>query len=167
MCSACSVSFNLLELNTVYLEKDTHYECPYYVTLSSILLLLVSQVQVFSASCSLIPKVWSGSSLPVPHTSVIWSLLDKYKANYFYSPLSSVLGTRERSVYFKIPIAKFISYWALKLFYWRTDRPNIDVEWLKLLLRIREVPGSILESETGCRVEIFVVFFSHSKQIQG
>jgi hypothetical protein len=39
-------------------------------------------------------------------------------------------------------------------------RPNVMVEWLALLLRIREVPGSNLGPETGYPDRFFVVFLS-------
>jgi hypothetical protein len=44
---------------------------------------------------------------------------------------------------------------------------NVVVEWLTHLLRIREVPGSNLGTETGYPEEGFGVFLSHSRQIQG
>jgi hypothetical protein len=36
--------------------------------------------------------------------------------------------------------------------------PYVSAEWLALLLRIREVPGSNLGPETGCSDRCFVVF---------
>jgi hypothetical protein len=41
------------------------------------------------------------------------------------------------------------------------------IEWLTLLFRIREVPGSILGPETGYPDRFFLVFLSPSKQILG
>jgi hypothetical protein len=44
--------------------------------------------------------------------------------------------------------------------------PNIVVEWLTLLLRIREVSGLNLDFEAGYP-EVFMSFFSPSLQIRG
>jgi hypothetical protein len=44
---------------------------------------------------------------------------------------------------------------------------NVVVEWLTLLLRIREVPFSNLDTETGYSDRLFVVFFSPSRKIPG
>jgi hypothetical protein len=41
------------------------------------------------------------------------------------------------------------------------------VELLTILLRIREVPGSNLGTETGYPERVFVVFHSPSRQILG
>jgi hypothetical protein len=40
-------------------------------------------------------------------------------------------------------------------------------KWVTLLLRIREIPDSKLGPETGSLTEVFVVFLSPSRQIQG
>jgi hypothetical protein len=44
---------------------------------------------------------------------------------------------------------------------------NVVVEWLALLLPIREVPGSNLGPETGCPDRSFVVFLSPFRQMPG
>jgi hypothetical protein len=44
---------------------------------------------------------------------------------------------------------------------------NVVVVWLTHLLRIREVPGSNLGTETGNPEDGFGVFLSRSRQIQG
>jgi hypothetical protein len=44
---------------------------------------------------------------------------------------------------------------------------NVVVEWITLMLRIREVPGSNLGPETGYLHRLFVVFLSPSRQIPG
>jgi hypothetical protein len=44
------------------------------------------------------------------------------------------------------------------------EHPNVMVEWLTLLLRIRKVPGSNLGQETSSD-EVFVVVLSHSMEI--
>jgi hypothetical protein len=43
-------------------------------------------------------------------------------------------------------------------------KPNVVVEWLPLLLYIREFPGSNLGPETGYS-EFFVVFLSPFRQV--
>jgi hypothetical protein len=48
----------------------------------------------------------------------------------------------------------------------RPKRQNVVVEWLTLLLRIQEVPGSNLDSE-ACYPEFFVVFLSPSRRMRG
>jgi hypothetical protein len=44
---------------------------------------------------------------------------------------------------------------------------NVVVKWLTLLLRIREVPFSNLDMETGYSDRLFVVSFSPSRKIPG
>jgi hypothetical protein len=44
-------------------------------------------------------------------------------------------------------------------------RSNVVVEWLKLLLRFREVPGSHLGPEMGYPDMFFMVFLSSYRQI--
>jgi hypothetical protein len=45
--------------------------------------------------------------------------------------------------------------------------PTIVVEWLALLLHIREVPGSNLSLKTGSSDRFFVDFLSPSKKMLG
>jgi hypothetical protein len=47
------------------------------------------------------------------------------------------------------------------------DRPNVVVEWLTLLLRIREVPGSNLGPDTGYPDRVFVIFLSLEGKMLG
>jgi hypothetical protein len=48
-----------------------------------------------------------------------------------------------------------------------SERQNVVVEWLTHLLRIRDVPGSNLGTETSYPELNFVVFLSPSRQIPG
>jgi hypothetical protein len=44
---------------------------------------------------------------------------------------------------------------------------NVVVQWLTILLRIREVPGSDLEPGTGYHDRDFMVFLSPSRKMPG
>jgi hypothetical protein len=50
-----------------------------------------------------------------------------------------------------------------------TDKPDVSAEWLTILLRFQEVPGSNLGSEPVILTEVrfFVIFLSPSRQIPG
>jgi hypothetical protein len=53
-----------------------------------------------------------------------------------------------------------------KCFNFNSVHPHVVVEWLALFLRIREVPGSNLDPDTGSMDQFFlVVFFSSSRRI--
>jgi hypothetical protein len=44
-----------------------------------------------------------------------------------------------------------------------TNKPNVVVEWLTLLLGIMEVPGSITGQETGYPDRFFAIFLCPSR----
>jgi hypothetical protein len=49
---------------------------------------------------------------------------------------------------------------------WYLKKPKVLAEWLTLLLRIREIPGSNIGPEIGYP-DVFVVFLSFYRKIPG
>jgi hypothetical protein len=72
----------------------------------------------------------------------------------------------DSEVHSELEQAREPNAWKPKTFQKMFGLPNVVVEWLAFLLRIREIPGSNLGPETGCP-DWFVVLLSTSSQMPG